>query len=121
MFLTREYGVDVVALDLWVSEEELRGTLRAAAVADRVTAVQGSARDLPFDDAEFDAVVSVDAFEYVGTDVHFLPAGRARTARSPGCSSGTPGSRSASRSSAPPRSEDRVAACSSGQWQADRS
>lgn len=73
VFLAREYGVDVVAFDLWVPESELRGTLEAAGVADRVAAVEGSARDLPFDDAGFDAIVSVDAFEYVGTDVHFLP------------------------------------------------
>jgi cyclopropane fatty-acyl-phospholipid synthase-like methyltransferase len=73
VFLVKECGVDVVAFDLWVSEDELRRNLEAAGVADRVTAVQGNARDLPFSDDEFDAVISVDAFEYFGTDVHFLP------------------------------------------------
>lgn len=28
---------------------------------------------MPFDDADFDAIVSIDAFEYFGTDVHLLP------------------------------------------------
>ena len=31
-------------------------------------------RQLPFADDEFDAIVSIDAFEYFGTDVHLLPA-----------------------------------------------
>ncbi len=73
MFLAKEYDVDVVAFDLWVSEDELRQNLEAAGVADHVTAVQGSARELRFNDDEFDAIISVDAFEYFGTDVRFLP------------------------------------------------
>lgn len=73
VFLARECDVDVVAFDLWVAQDELRATLAEAGVADRVTAVNGDARDLPFADDEFDAVVSIDAFEYVGTDVRFLP------------------------------------------------
>ena len=73
VFLARECGVDVVAFDLWVSADDLRRNLEAAGVADHVTAVHGDARDLPFDDEEFDAIVSVDAFEYFGTDVRFLP------------------------------------------------
>jgi SAM-dependent methyltransferase len=31
-------------------------------------------RALPFADDTFDAIVSVDAFEYFGTDVHLLPS-----------------------------------------------
>jgi SAM-dependent methyltransferase len=73
VFLARECDVDVVAFDLWTGEDELRANLDAMGVADRVTVMRGSARDLPFDDDEFDAIVSVDAFEYFGTDVHLLP------------------------------------------------
>ena len=74
VFLVKECNVDVVAVDLWVSEDELRANLEAMGVADRVTVIGGDARDLPFNDAEFDAIVSVDAFEYFGTDVRFLPS-----------------------------------------------
>lgn len=74
VFLARERDVAVVAFDLWVEEDELRGNLEAQGVADRVTAVNGDARNLPFEDDEFDAIVSVDAFEYFGTDVRFLPS-----------------------------------------------
>jgi ubiquinone/menaquinone biosynthesis C-methylase UbiE len=35
--------------------------------------VNADVRRLPFRDEEFDAIVSIDAFEYFGTDVHLLP------------------------------------------------
>jgi SAM-dependent methyltransferase len=73
VFLAREADVDVVALDLWTPEAEVQRVVDAAGVADRVTVRQADARDLPFADDEFDAVVSIDAFEYFGTDVAFLP------------------------------------------------
>jgi cyclopropane fatty-acyl-phospholipid synthase-like methyltransferase len=73
IFLARELGVRVVAVDLWVTEAELRAVIEAAGVADRVEVLQGDARRLPFADARFDAIVSIDAFEYFGTDVHLLP------------------------------------------------
>ena len=73
VFLARETGARVTACDLWVSQDELRGHLDAAGVGDRVRAVNADARALPFDDAAFDVIVSVDAFEYFGTDVRALP------------------------------------------------
>ena len=33
----------------------------------------GTDNCLPFSDGEFDAIVSIDVFEYFGTDVHLLP------------------------------------------------
>lgn len=73
VFLAREAGVAVTAFDRWVDEGELRGLVDAAGVADQVCVTVGEVRQLPLDDAEFDAIVSVDAFEYFGTDVHLLP------------------------------------------------
>lgn len=73
VFLADEFGVDVVAVDLWVPEAELARNVADAGAGDRVTVVNADARDLPFGDEEFDAIVSVDAFEYFGTDVRFLP------------------------------------------------
>lgn len=74
VFLARETGAEVVAVDRWLEAVELGAVLAAAGAPGRVAAVQGDARSLPFADAAFDAVVSVDAFEYFGTDVHLLPA-----------------------------------------------
>jgi cyclopropane fatty-acyl-phospholipid synthase-like methyltransferase len=73
VFLAREFGVDVVACDLWVPAEEAAAVFDAAGVADSVTAVNADVRKLPFAAEEFNAIVSVDAFEYFGTDIHLLP------------------------------------------------
>lgn len=73
VFLAREYGVEVSAVDLWVSEEDLRTVVREAGVDDRVSATNADARNLPFPADHFDAVVSIDAWEYFGTDDRFLP------------------------------------------------
>lgn len=74
VFLAREADVEVVAVDRWTPESELRTVMEAAGVADRVDVHQADARELPFADGLFDAVVSIDAFEYFGTDLWFLPA-----------------------------------------------
>lgn len=73
VFLAREADVDVVAVDRWLDPAELQGVIGAAGVADRVSVLQADVRHLPCGDDEFDAVVSIDAFEYFGTDVHLLP------------------------------------------------
>lgn len=74
VFLAREADVFVSAFDRWVEEEDLHAVVNAADLATRISVSVGDVRHLPFDDAEFDAVVSVDAFEYFGTDVQLLPA-----------------------------------------------
>lgn len=73
VFLAREYGVDVVAADWWVPAAEARAVFAAAGVADRVEAVHAEAHQLPFPPESFDAIVSVDAFEYFGTADSYLP------------------------------------------------
>ena len=52
-----------------MSVEELEGVFREAGVERSVTAVNADVRQLPFADDEFDAIVSIDAFEYFGPDV----------------------------------------------------
>jgi cyclopropane fatty-acyl-phospholipid synthase-like methyltransferase len=73
VFLAREFGSIVTAVDLTVPVEDVTAIFREAGVADRVTALQADARALPFGEEEFDAIVSIDAFEYFGTDVPTLP------------------------------------------------
>ncbi|MFG2681871.1 SAM-dependent methyltransferase [Streptomyces sp. NPDC048392] len=69
----REYGAEVVAADWWIAPEEAAAVFAGAGVGDRVTAVRAEAHALPFEEASFDAVVSVDAFEYFGTADGYLP------------------------------------------------
>ena len=68
IFLAREFGVEVVAADLWIPADENQVRIETAGVADLVTAVHAEAHALPFEPETFDAVVSIDAYQYFGTD-----------------------------------------------------
>jgi cyclopropane fatty-acyl-phospholipid synthase-like methyltransferase len=74
VFLARELGVEVWATDLWIEGSQREAVFRAAGVSDMVHAVDADVRRLPFEDEFFDAVISIDAWEYFGTDDHFLPS-----------------------------------------------
>ncbi|MFB9399791.1 SAM-dependent methyltransferase [Streptomyces echinatus] len=73
VFLAREYGVHVVAADWWIPAEDAAAVFAEAGVADRVEAVRAEAHVLPFEPESFDAIVSIDAFEYFGTADGYLP------------------------------------------------
>lgn len=76
VFLAREYGAEVWATDLWLPAERVTALMarpELADVADRIHVVNADARALPFDDAQFDVIVSIDAWEYFGTGDRFLP------------------------------------------------
>ncbi len=72
VFLRREFGVQVWATDLWFSAEENTQRVRDAGVADGVFPSRADARSLPFSEGFFDAIVSIDAFMYFGTDDLYL-------------------------------------------------
>lgn len=72
IFLSREFGVEVWATDLWFSASENLHRIRDAGLADRVFPIHADARALPFAAEFFDAVVSVDSFVYYGTDDLYL-------------------------------------------------
>jgi cyclopropane fatty-acyl-phospholipid synthase-like methyltransferase len=73
VFLAREYGVQVVAADWWVDPDAASAVFAEAGVADRATPVRTEAHALPFAKESFDAIVSIDAFEYFGTADSYLP------------------------------------------------
>ncbi|MFE1775021.1 SAM-dependent methyltransferase [Streptomyces sp. NPDC059008] len=73
VFLAREFGVDVVAADWWIPAEDAVAVFAEAGVGDRVKAVPAEAHVLPFEAESFDAIVSIDAFEYFGTADGYLP------------------------------------------------
>ena len=68
IFLRREFGVQVWAVDLWHGASENLRRIRDAGVEDGVFPLRADARSLPFAAGFFDAVVSIDAFVYFGTD-----------------------------------------------------
>ncbi|MGW0820814.1 SAM-dependent methyltransferase [Streptomyces sp. NPDC002845] len=73
VFLAREYGVQVTAADLWIEPDDNARRIAEAGVADRVLPVHAEAHDLPFGEGTFDAIVSIDAYHYFGTDDLYLP------------------------------------------------
>lgn len=72
IFLHREFGVQVWAVDLWHSATENLQRIRDAGVEDGVFPIHADARFLPFAAEFFDAIVSIDSFVYYGTDDLYL-------------------------------------------------
>lgn len=72
VFLAREFDAQVHAVDLWMDPDNNWRRAVEAGVADRVCPMRAEAHALPFAAGYFDAVVSVDAFQYFGTDVLYL-------------------------------------------------
>lgn len=72
IFLAREFGVQVWATDLWISATNNAKRIQEAGLEAQVFPIHADARSLPYADAFFDAIVSVDAFEYFGTDDLYL-------------------------------------------------
>jgi cyclopropane fatty-acyl-phospholipid synthase-like methyltransferase len=68
IFLAREFDVQVWAADLWIAPADNLQRIDAAKLAERVFPLRLEARQLPFAAGYFDAVVSVDAYHYFGTD-----------------------------------------------------
>jgi cyclopropane fatty-acyl-phospholipid synthase-like methyltransferase len=72
--LVRKFGAEVWATDLWIGATENAGHILASGLEERVLPIRADARSLPFAHEFFDAIVSVDALEYFGTDDLFLPS-----------------------------------------------
>ena len=72
IFLHREFDVEVWAADLWFSASENLKRIQAAGVEAGVFPLQANARELPFAEGFFDAVVSIDSFMFYGTDDLYL-------------------------------------------------
>ena len=72
VFLAKEYDVTVFANDLWIPATDNFERFKEAGVADRVFPIHAEAHALPYAKGFFDAIISVDAYHYFGTDDLFL-------------------------------------------------
>jgi len=72
VFLNREFGVQVWAVDLWFDPEENAERVRDVSADGDVFPSRADARALPFEEGFFDAIVSIDSFMYFGTDDLYL-------------------------------------------------
>lgn len=73
VFLVREYGFRVYAADLWSDPDEIYSFFEAQGLTkEQITPVHADAMRLPFEKELFDAVVSVDSYNYFGRDIDYL-------------------------------------------------
>ena len=74
VLLAREYGLNTYAVDLWSNPDENRAFFREMGVADEtIHPIKADASEgLPFDEEFFEAVVSIDSFNYFGRDPEYL-------------------------------------------------
>lgn len=72
VFLAKEFGVQVWATDLWISATDNSKRFIEAGVSDLVYPIHAEAHQLPYADGFFDAVVSIDAYHYFGTEKDYL-------------------------------------------------
>jgi len=72
VFLAKEYGVTVFANDLWVEPTDNFKRFREAGLEEKIIPIKAEARSLPYAHNFFDAIISIDSYEYYGTDALYL-------------------------------------------------
>jgi SAM-dependent methyltransferase len=72
VFLAREYGAQVFANDLWTSATENWRRVREAGLENQIFPIHAEAHALPYAEGFFDAIVSIDSYQYYGTDDLYL-------------------------------------------------
>ncbi|WP_439880261.1 SAM-dependent methyltransferase [Pontibacter sp. MBLB2868] len=73
IFLAKEFGVKVWAVDPAVSASDNYQRIRREGCKEQVIPIEADARALPFAEEYFDAVIVVDSYTYFGTDEKYLP------------------------------------------------
>ncbi|MDZ7814433.1 MAG: methyltransferase domain-containing protein [Planctomycetota bacterium] len=73
VFIAREFGASVIANDLWTDASDNFKRIREAGLAKIVCPVRAEAHSLPYAHGFFTCVVSIDAYQYFGTDEMYLP------------------------------------------------
>lgn len=72
VFLAKEFGVQVWATDLWISATDNYKRFVEAGVEEHVFALHAEAHNLPYATGFFDAIISIDAYHYFGTEDEYL-------------------------------------------------
>ncbi len=72
IFLAKEYGVQVFSLDLWIPASENYARFKEMGVDELAVPIHADANEMPFADGYFDAVISVDAYHYIGNNDTFF-------------------------------------------------
>jgi cyclopropane fatty-acyl-phospholipid synthase-like methyltransferase len=68
IFLAKEYGVQVFAVDLWIEATDNYQRIQQMGVEDLVIPIHSDAHQLPFSDEYFDVLISIDGYQYFGNN-----------------------------------------------------
>jgi SAM-dependent methyltransferase len=68
IFLAKEFGVQVWAVDLWADPTKNYARIREAEVEDLVFPLKADGRHLPFAKGFFDCIVGINSYFFFGTD-----------------------------------------------------
>ncbi|GAB6089384.1 SAM-dependent methyltransferase [Spirochaeta dissipatitropha] len=74
IFLAQKFGVQVFAVDLWIPAAENFERFRMQGLDTRIIPIQADAMALPFAEQYFDAMISVDAYHYFGSNESYFDA-----------------------------------------------
>lgn len=73
VFLVKEYGFRTFAVDLWISATENKQLFdQMGLTTAQIIPIHADATDLPFADEFFDAVISIDSYNFFGCDPDYL-------------------------------------------------
>lgn len=73
VFLAKEYGFKVYAVDLWSDPEENKKFFESMGLTEeQIIPVKADAENLPFEKDFFDAVVTTDSYNYFGRNSGYL-------------------------------------------------
>jgi len=72
IFLAKEFGVQVFAADLWISATDNYNRFKKLELENSIIPIHSDATKLPFADEYFDAVISVDAYHYFGSNNQYF-------------------------------------------------
>ena len=68
IFLAKEFGVQVFATDLWIAASENFARFKEAGLEQRIIPIHADVADLPYADEYFDAIISIDSYQYFGRE-----------------------------------------------------
>ncbi|KOS03139.1 SAM-dependent methyltransferase [Paenibacillus polymyxa] len=72
IYLAQKFGLTVFAVDLWISATENYRRFREFGLESQIIPIHAEACHLPFAEQYFDAVISVDAYQYFGANEQYL-------------------------------------------------
>jgi cyclopropane fatty-acyl-phospholipid synthase-like methyltransferase len=72
IFIAKEFDVQIIAADLWIKASENMERIKEAKMETKIFPINAEAHNLPFADKCFDVIVSVDSYQYYGTNDLYL-------------------------------------------------